>query len=345
MSITSPEKEPLVQFYLREKKLFYRGYTAIIPDDIIESFDKILPPFWWNNKDVLSLFTYYDDGSFSCERKKEVFDHSIQQKVERIYSFTSATIEQVRELVDIFIQVYEDCRLQNLQSAKDQIKDRIQKEFSLIVLNLKSFRSSLLSKSDWTQLPDNNLSDEIKDLWKQYRQYLRDITDDPNWWANNILLVDFPIDPENYLLRYPDKSVAYLSTPDQFENHAIMAVKAKLVTFLGYLGLHHLQTVGGYDRENVQNSNISQMTLEDLEFFKNPDAIQESSYEKLRAYVERKLKRISEDLSLAITVQESSLGACADSGTNLQSGMTPEAQIVYDAMIANNPPNRIIEVE
>jgi len=36
-------------------------------------------------------------------------------------------------------------------------------------------RSAMLSQSDWTQIPD--VPDNIKEVWKTYRQALRDITD------------------------------------------------------------------------------------------------------------------------------------------------------------------------
>jgi hypothetical protein len=37
-------------------------------------------------------------------------------------------------------------------------------------------RNRLLFVTDWTQLPDCNLSETQKDEWKIYRQNLRDIT-------------------------------------------------------------------------------------------------------------------------------------------------------------------------
>ena len=36
-------------------------------------------------------------------------------------------------------------------------------------------RNNLLSKCDWTQLPDNGLSDSKKAEWATYRQSLRDL--------------------------------------------------------------------------------------------------------------------------------------------------------------------------
>ena len=44
--------------------------------------------------------------------------------------------------------------------------------------NLDDFRiqrNNLLSKSDWTQVPDSPLSESIKTQWQTYRQQLRDM--------------------------------------------------------------------------------------------------------------------------------------------------------------------------
>jgi hypothetical protein len=42
-------------------------------------------------------------------------------------------------------------------------------------------RKSLLNQSDWTQLPDVQLTNAQVDAWKVYRQALRDITDQPGY--------------------------------------------------------------------------------------------------------------------------------------------------------------------
>jgi hypothetical protein len=39
----------------------------------------------------------------------------------------------------------------------------------------KEYRNVLLKESDWSQLPDAPLTDAEKELWKAYRQLLRDI--------------------------------------------------------------------------------------------------------------------------------------------------------------------------
>lgn len=42
---------------------------------------------------------------------------------------------------------------------------------------LRGYRASFLASSDWSQLPDNGLSDESRGAWANYRQELRDLTD------------------------------------------------------------------------------------------------------------------------------------------------------------------------
>ena len=39
------------------------------------------------------------------------------------------------------------------------------------------WRNALLNESDWSQVPDNSLSESQRESWRQYRQTLRDITD------------------------------------------------------------------------------------------------------------------------------------------------------------------------
>lgn len=53
----------------------------------------------------------------------------------------------------------------------------------------KQKRNSYLAASDWTQLPDVDLTTAKKDSWKVYRQQLRDMTDEM------LINDDFPAKP------------------------------------------------------------------------------------------------------------------------------------------------------
>lgn len=50
------------------------------------------------------------------------------------------------------------------EEQKEAIRNRIRED-----------RNDLLNQSDWSQLPDNSLTEEQKKEWAQYRQQLRDI--------------------------------------------------------------------------------------------------------------------------------------------------------------------------
>ena len=62
---------------------------------------------------------------------------------------------------------------------------------SFLTQQLRRKRTSLLKKSDWTQLPDSPLTGSKKTEWATYRQQLRDIT---NGWTPSET-VDFPDEP------------------------------------------------------------------------------------------------------------------------------------------------------
>lgn len=54
-------------------------------------------------------------------------------------------------------------------------------------------RDLLLRESDWTQMPDGQLTSPQKTAWSTYRQALRDITDHENW--PNLADEDWPTKP------------------------------------------------------------------------------------------------------------------------------------------------------
>lgn len=52
--------------------------------------------------------------------------------------------------------------------------------------NVKSQRNLLLTNSDWTQIPNNPLTDQQKQDWAVYRQELRDVTSQSGYPFNVI---------------------------------------------------------------------------------------------------------------------------------------------------------------
>jgi len=155
------EKIPSLQFYLFESKLYYKGRSIVIEDNILAEFTSKLSPFWWNENDKIVLFTYYEDGTFSCEKQKIVYDYKLQKKVPVLYNFYEVSEKQIAELYDQFSGLYEICRIELLKNSKEQVKQKLFEEFNLIVSNLRGLRSTFLSKSDWTQVADVPLDPEV----------------------------------------------------------------------------------------------------------------------------------------------------------------------------------------
>jgi hypothetical protein len=46
------------------------------------------------------------------------------------------------------------------------------------IFQMRQFRNTVLTGTDWTQLSDNGLTDEKREEWKVFRQVLRDYMKD-----------------------------------------------------------------------------------------------------------------------------------------------------------------------
>lgn len=64
-------------------------------------------------------------------------------------------------------------------------------DLSDMIQNIRKIRNEKLSLSDWTQLPDINLTTEKKEQWKTYRQKLRDLTMQSDFPQN----IEWPVQP------------------------------------------------------------------------------------------------------------------------------------------------------
>lgn len=55
---------------------------------------------------------------------------------------------------------------------------------------VRAVRDSYLQETDFTQLPDAPFTSEEKLQYAQYREYLRDYTENADWWLQNPLTFD-----------------------------------------------------------------------------------------------------------------------------------------------------------
>ena len=67
-------------------------------------------------------------------------------------------------------------------------------EFDMAMADLRTKRNKDLQDSDWTQLPDNTLTSEQRNVWMQFRTELRNITNGLTT-VEQVKNVDYPDKP------------------------------------------------------------------------------------------------------------------------------------------------------
>lgn len=228
----------LLQANLKESTILYQGKVVTLDEEKRLLLCEQLGSFWHNDSDYILLFEYYEDGHYNCERKKKIYDYRYREFSEKNYMFTEATLEQAASVYEIFASFYEQARILDLQKAKEEVQKKINEFTNILQVNLRLLRQRMLYMTDWIFIDDGSVRDsEKQDLYRKYRQYLRDLPVIDPEFESDPLNAKFPIIPEDYIDRYPNKEVEYLSTPDQFTQYYFETIKRKLLRFQEWLSL------------------------------------------------------------------------------------------------------------
>jgi hypothetical protein len=276
------DREILVQFVLQEARV-YTGSGKVayaVTKDVMSQIKQDLGPSIWNDNDEIVMFNRYIDGSYTLEKRRSVYDWKLKQSKLLVYDVLDASEELVNKLTEVFTDLWDLCRVTYLQQTKDVVKNDLEQEFGMVTYNLKNLRKNILASTDWVLVSDSPYSIEEKNLYIKYRQELRDITIQPAWLAKEYLKIQFPISPTDYLKKYPNIEVEYLSTDDQWVNEALLRVKAKLLRFAGYLGFS--DQAYGFD--------VSSINIDEPE-----------SFDKLKESVDHMLAKIDPKLEIIVS--------------------------------------------
>lgn len=182
------------------------GTTLFFPIEE-EEYNTLVAPLLvgiWDvpNVDQLEMFYYWkstDDGDGTIERSFYITENTdVVDEIPRNYNKTPNNGGPSREEGD---KVYNALRtrLEQLKTEYEAAEaakvDNTWKEWSyredgtpLNIKALKAGRNTRLDDTDWTQMPDSPLSDDVKTAWATYRQELRDL---PAAQAD-------PYDPDNF---------------------------------------------------------------------------------------------------------------------------------------------------
>ena len=272
---------PKIQLNALDGSLWYKNRVEKLNEEELTAVKEAAGEFWWTDNDQITLLTINFDGSYVCERRKRVWSYRSGTHTYTNYKFVEPTEQQVLALSDILLNKFEELRITRLQAETDKISGVLAAEYNGLINNFKSVRNRMLIDTDWSQLADAPLSDEDKALYRTYRQYLRDMPEDPAWLSNDVFQVDFPITPKIYLQRYPNRDAEYLSVPEHFENQAGLRAKyniARVYTYLGLPGLHisdeEWQNAGFNELAEKLNKYLHRIN-KDLEFSINFKTIEE----------------------------------------------------------------------
>jgi hypothetical protein len=116
------------------------------------------------------------------EATKSTYSMFSIQNVEIPSDYTKNISENLPELIEgIWTQNWTVA-----DATEEEINQRLTDKWQ----EIREQRNGMLNSSDWTQILDSPLTDEQKNAWRQYRQELRDITNQANPFE-----VIYPVQP------------------------------------------------------------------------------------------------------------------------------------------------------
>lgn len=281
------ESTPKIQLNSLDGSLWYMNRIEKLSTDELAEVKTLCGEYWWTDNDELVMLTIFWDGDFSCERRKKTWSYRNGTYSTTVYKFLSPTKQEVEDLGNKLLAKFDQLRIRRLQQETDRVSGILSEQFNALISSFKGLRTRMLIDTDWTQLADSPISDEDKELYKKFRQYLRDMTEDPAWLSNDVFQVDFPITPKVYLQKDPNRETEYLSIPAHFENQGALKAKINLARVYEHLGLPGLY-VSNEDWENTTYEDLTAKLNKylakinaDLEFkvqFKFKDADRPADY-------------------------------------------------------------------
>ena len=209
----------ILELNLLDRTINYRNIMKTVPDQYWD--DSVKPklyPLWDTEKDRLITFRYYDNASFHCTRRKFIKNFTTNTYEWKDYEMSENDVEAAAQFYDFLKETF--LNIEQLQNAEFQEElGRMYGEVrSESWLSIRLARNFLLQETDFifTVSDAPTVSDEKKEMYKTYRQKLREI---PQIFKDNAPTeVKFPMSPEGFDAVYKanNPSAVYLDTEDQW---------------------------------------------------------------------------------------------------------------------------------
>lgn len=234
-----------VELYLNalDKTIQYKNIRKEINDaywnsDIIP----LLYPLWDDPKDKLETFVYREDDSYSVARCKYKKNFKTDSFTWISYDFDPKAIDDsaattLKDALKLKFIEYKDIEENDYQRA---VSAEYARTNAITWKRVKIIRQFLLQDSDYTQMPDAPGSDELKELWKQYRQYIRDLP--------SLQQIDSPY------------NVVYPITPNEYLDRKALAVDPEVKEKIGDQGTEATYLTSSYHFWKMQEANLAKYT-------------------------------------------------------------------------------------
>jgi len=226
------EKEILVEVDFQNNFILDQGRSNLVDGrnpkkrklnlELKAKYLETVDSFWHTDKDELSVFQYYSDGTYWCQRRKKKHDFATESTYWNDYRFTGASPAQVRQMYESLATLREVQKEVKKLEIEELIKE-IDHEaifYEQRFYKLRRMRESILNSTDFRVLPDVSESfDGERDMWIAWRSWVREKTlmhpSDPLFhdetgkpsglkFFKYAYEFKFPVDPKYYYRIYPD---------------------------------------------------------------------------------------------------------------------------------------------
>lgn len=219
MSIVSESNVPnlVLQLNAIQRQVNYRGMTRELSDTYWN--DHIGPrlyPAWDSDKDKLVLFTYYDTGTFHVQRRKFVKNFATGEYLWKDYEMEVYDAKEAQEIYEALKEAFYLIESVEKENFQQELTKAYLEGKKVTWYGIRLARNFLLDDTDWVFGGDSPVSDEEKELWKTYRQALRDIPQNSAYVEAHDVM--FPISPEDWKKFYKpaNEQEAYLASSSQY---------------------------------------------------------------------------------------------------------------------------------
>lgn len=300
-----------------ERSINYKGSYISLLDSEYNDLVSELPSYWHSDKDKLVRFVVYEDGTYFCERVKNVFNFTVRETEDKFYIFNSAPSAEVQNLFNIISSFYSTLKLRKVDNLYDTVLSSIG-DLSYIKYTLLTTREKLLKESDYMFLADYKFSnEEEKEKWVTYRQELRDITETQSWKEHDYSNISFPISPspKEQLAIIGEKlqqQISNLTIPsnlleemqDEYSGKPIeeivkefaqITIKVELLTAISKLKL----PIADLELTNIYYENPMADIKDDqsVDSITIPDVISKNAWDMLTSNISEKIKIINEQMA------------------------------------------------